>query len=114
MKVTKVTKTHKRDQYDISTPTKNFYVFSGNTALLVHNSPAVICGINPDNDKFFVGTKGVFAQNPKLNYTEEDIDKNHPGDGLNKKLKLALRYLPELGIKNVVQGNSYIDPHVFS
>ena len=68
-------------------------------------SPSVICGINPDNDKFFVGTKGVFAQNPKLNYTEEDIDKNHPGDGLNKKLKLALRYLPELGIKNVVQGD---------
>jgi hypothetical protein len=68
-------------------------------------APAVICGINPDNDKFFVGTKGVFAQNPKLNYTEEDIDKNHPGDGLNKKLKLALRYLPELGIKNVVQGD---------
>lgn len=83
----------------------NFYVLAGDALCLVHNSPAVICGINPDNDKFFVGTKGVFAQNPKLNYTEEDIDKNHPGDGLNKKLKLALRYLPELGIKNVVQGD---------
>lgn len=68
-------------------------------------APAVICGINPDNDRFFVGTKGVFAQNPKLNYTEEDIDRNHPGEGLNKKLKLALRYLPELGIRNVVQGD---------
>jgi hypothetical protein len=68
-------------------------------------APAIICGLNPENKKFFVGTKGVFAQNPKLNYTNADIDANHPGEGLNKKLKLALRYLSELGITNVIQGD---------
>lgn len=68
-------------------------------------APAIICGINPENGKFFVGTKGVFSSLAKLNYTEEDIDNNHPGAGLNKKLKIALRYLPELGIKNVIQGD---------
>lgn len=68
-------------------------------------SPAIICGLNPENKKFFVGTKGVFAQNAKLNYTDRDIDKNHPDKGLNKKLKLALKYLPELGITNVIQGD---------
>ena len=41
-------------------------------------APAIFCGINPENGKFFVGTKGVFAKNAKLNYTDEDIDKNHP------------------------------------
>jgi hypothetical protein len=28
-------------------------------------APAVVCGTNPDNGKFFVGTKSVFAQSAK-------------------------------------------------
>ena len=68
-------------------------------------APAVFCGINPDNGKFFVGTKGVFNVNAKLNYTDADIDRNHPGEGLNAKLKVALRYLPKLGIKGILQGD---------
>jgi hypothetical protein len=68
-------------------------------------APAIFAGINPENGKFFVGTKGVFAANAKLNYTNEDIDKNHPAAGLNEKLKVALRYLPEIGIKGVLQGD---------
>jgi hypothetical protein len=68
-------------------------------------SPAIFCGVNPDNNKFFVGTKGVFNANAKLNYTDDDIDTNHPGEGLNAKLKVALRYLPKLGIKGVLQGD---------
>jgi len=68
-------------------------------------APAVFAGINPENGKFFVGTKGVFNATPKLNYTDADIDKNHPGEGLNAKLKVALRYLPKLGIKGVLQGD---------
>lgn len=68
-------------------------------------APAIFAGINPENGKFFVGTKGVFNKNPKLNYTDLDIDNNHPSGGLNHKLKVALRYLPKLGIKGVLQGD---------
>jgi hypothetical protein len=68
-------------------------------------APAIFAGINPENGKFFVGTKGVFAKNAKLNYTPADIDRNHPGEGLNVKLKVALKYLPELGIDGVLQGD---------
>jgi hypothetical protein len=68
-------------------------------------APAIFAGINPENGKFFVGTKGVFAQNAKLNYTNADIDKNHPGEGLNVKLKIALKYLSELDITGVMQGD---------
>ena len=71
-------------------------------------APAIFAGINPENDKFFVGTKGVFAQNAKLNYTPADIDANYPGSGVNSinfKLKVALRYFPELGISGVLQGD---------
>ena len=68
-------------------------------------APAIFCGTNPENGKFFVGTKGVFNANPKLNYTENDIDTNHTSEGLNQKLKVALRYLPKLGIKGILQGD---------
>lgn len=68
-------------------------------------SPALICGIDPETKKFFVGTKSVFAKIPKLNFTNADIDANHPGPGLNDKLKSALRYLPALGIKGILQGD---------
>jgi hypothetical protein len=68
-------------------------------------APAVICGINPENGKFFVGTKSVFNVDGKLNYTNDDIDKNHPNPGLNDKLKVVLAFLPKLGIKGILQGD---------
>tara|TARA_Y100000034_G_C6883505_1_gene405281 strand:- start:23 stop:1261 length:1239 start_codon:yes stop_codon:yes gene_type:complete len=68
-------------------------------------APAIFAGSNPENGKFFVGTKGVFAKNAKLNYTPEDIDNNHPAEGLNRKLKIALEELPKLNIKGVIQGD---------
>jgi hypothetical protein len=106
MKIAKVIKLEEKyTQYDISTAFENFYVKTNTGYILVHNSPAIFCGINPDNGKFFVGTKGVFNANAKLNYTDGDIDTNHPGEGLNAKLKVALRYLPKLGIKGVLQGD---------
>lgn len=68
-------------------------------------APAIFCGTNPENGKFFVGTKSVFNKNAKLNYTDEDIDANHPSEGLNKKLKMALAFLPKLGITGILQGD---------
>lgn len=68
-------------------------------------APAIFAGTNPENKKFFVGTKGVFNKDAKLNYTPEDIDRNHPAEGLNRKLKIALKYLPELNIQGVIQGD---------
>jgi len=86
-------------------------MLAGNSASKVNittkwdGAPAVFAGTNPENGKFFVGTKGVFNVNPKLNYTDDDIDRNHPAEGLNKKLKVALRYLPKLGIRGILQGD---------
>ena len=67
-------------------------------------APAIICGINPENGKFFVGTKSVFNKNAKVNYTNADIRKNHSGE-LASKLQIALRELSRLGIKGVLQGD---------
>ena len=70
-------------------------------------APAIVCGIDPESKQFFVGTKSVFnKKEPKVNFTEEDIEKNH-GEipDLATKLKQCLKYFPELKIKGVVQGD---------
>jgi len=64
--------------------------------LKADGSPAIIAGIDPGNGRFFVGTKSIFNKTPKINYSNEDIDKNHGhSKGLSKKLKEALLYLPK-------------------
>ena len=74
-------------------------------------APAIVAGRDPASGKFFVGTKGVFAQKPKINFTEKDIDINHAdvgdkdGSGLRKKLKLALKTLSKLKWNTVAQGD---------
>ena len=81
-----------------------------NVSVKWDGAPAVFTGINPDNGQFFVGTKSVFNVNPKINYTPKDIDQNHGNSpGLAKKLKLALQYLPSIGIKNILQGDLMFD-----
>ena len=73
-------------------------------------APAIVCGKDPLNGKFFVGTKSVFnARTPKINYTFQDIDRNHQG-GLAKVLKYAHRYLSKLNIPGVVQGDLMFIP----
>ena len=67
-------------------------------------APAIICGINPENGKFFVGTKSVFNVNPKINYTSGDIRRNHSGP-LADKLSVALRELKKLNITGILQGD---------
>jgi hypothetical protein len=67
-------------------------------------APAVICGINPENGKFFVGTKSVFNVNPKINYSTGDILKNHDGE-LARKLIVCLRELSKLSITGILQGD---------
>ena len=67
-------------------------------------APAIICGINPENDKFFVGTKSVFNKTPKINYTVSDINKNH-GGVVADKLKVCLAQLSRLNIKGILQGD---------
>jgi len=72
-------------------------------------APAIICGIDPSSGRFFVGTKSVFNVTPKINFTNADIDANHPADGLNAKLKLALKHFSKLGIRGVLQGDLLFD-----
>jgi hypothetical protein len=56
-----------------------------------------------------VATKGLFNVTPKLNHTPQDIKRNHSG-GLVDKLQIALKELPKLGIKGILQGDMMFGP----
>lgn len=79
-------------------------VHDGKVSVKWDGAPAVFAGIDPRDGKFFVAKKGIFNKSPKVYKTNADIDDDTSGD-LNTKLKLALKHLPELGIKGVVQGD---------
>ena len=56
------------------------------------DAPAIICGVNPENGRFFVGTKSVFNKvSPKISYSEEDVDSMYSAGQLAEKLKDAYK-----------------------
>lgn len=62
----------------------------------IDGSPSVFFGRDASGE-FFVATKSIFNASPKINKTPAEIDKNHGhAPGLASKLKLALKYLPEI------------------
>jgi len=73
----------------------------------IDGSPAIVWGTNPENGKFFVGTKSVFnKRTPKVNYTVQDIEKNHKDFGLQSILIRCLHCLPRIGFEGrVFQGD---------
>ena len=73
----------------------------------IDGSPAIVWGTNPENGKFFVGTKSVFnKRTPKINYTTEDICNNHPDFELQSILIRCLNCLPRIGFEGrVFQGD---------
>ncbi len=62
-------------------------------------APAIICGIDPSDGKFFVGTKSVFAKTaPKLVKSVSDARTMYDGV-LAEKLASSFVYLKNAGIK---------------
>ena len=60
-------------------------------------SPSIVFGIFPATGKFFVATKSFFNKVPKINYTHEDIVRNHGySEELVAKLGKALEHLPKI------------------
>jgi len=76
----------------------------GSVSVKWDGAPAVFAGTDPRDGRFFVAKKGIFNKSPKVYKSDMDVDNDASGD-LADKLKDALKYLPELGIKGVVQGD---------
>ena len=80
-----------------------------NVSVKWDGAPAIFAGIDPQDGQFFVAKKGIFNANPKVYKTDKEVAADTSGD-LQKKLKLALKLLPELGIKGVIQGDFVFGP----
>lgn len=80
---------------------------SSHLTMKYDGSPAIVFGRNPENGKFFVASKSAFNKSPKINYTHEDIAKNHGhAPGLMDKLHSALTHLKKVAPKKgVYQGD---------
>ena len=76
----------------------------GSVSVKWDGAPAVFAGTDPRDGRFFVAKKGIFNKSPKVYKSDMDVDNDASGD-LADKLKDALKYLPELGIKGVIQGD---------
>ena len=80
-----------------------------NVSVKWDGAPAIFAGIDPQDGQFFVAKKGIFNANPKVYKTDKEVAADTSGD-LQKKLKLALKLLPQLGIKGVIQGDFVFGP----
>ena len=78
----------------------------GNTiSLKADGSPSLFVGVDPEDGKFFVAKKSLFAKTPKMYKTQSDIDADLTGD-LATKFTIALRELSKIGITSgVYQGD---------
>ena len=80
---------------------------TANISLKIDGCPAIVYGTNPENGKFFVGTKSVFNKKKKMIcYTVEDIfnlydETTHKS--LIEVLTLCLLYLPK--VDGIIQGD---------
>ena len=75
-------------------------------------APAIVCGVDPADGKFFVGTKAVFGktENKAAKIPAQIKEWYGHAPSLAEKLSLALKLLPELGIGTVVQGDFLFGP----
>ena len=67
----------------------------GRLSVKIDGSPAIVWGTDPKDGQFFVGTKSVFNKvRPKINYSVEDICKNHKNFELQSILIRCFHCLP--------------------
>jgi hypothetical protein len=76
-------------------------------SLKVDGNPAVIAGYI--SGSFFVATKSLFNKDPKIMFSNADIDRIYPS-GPNEQLKLALKYFPQV----IPKGKIYQGDFLFS
>lgn len=76
-------------------------------------SPAIFCGHDPADKKFFVAKKGIFNKNPQLYKSIAEIEKDTVSEGLKKVYKNVWTYFKPLfdsgKLSDVIQGDYLFD-----
>jgi len=83
-----------------------------NATVKYDGAPAVVMGSDP-NGNFFVGSKSVFNKVPKLNYSIDDIRRNHAeAPGLVDKLVQTFVHFKNLRFNSAYQGDFLFDDEI--
>jgi len=81
----------------------DWFVTAGSMSVKIDGAPAIVWGIDPACDKFFVGTKSVFNKvKLKIAHSHEEIDSLYEGN-VATILHRCFDYLPR--INGIVQGD---------
>lgn len=76
----------------------NWFLTPGHLSTKIDGAPSLVYGVNPENDKFFVGTKSVWNKRiPKICYSEEDIFNFYSTETHSELIRIlcaCLKYLP--------------------
>lgn len=81
----------------------NWFVTPGHLSLKMDGSPAIVWGINPATDKFFVATKAAFNKKKiRIAHNHEEIDSFYSGN-VADILHKCFNYLPRT--KTIYQGD---------
>ena len=85
---------------------------SVNATVKYDGAPAVILGSDP-NGKFFIGSKSVLNKIPKINYSVDDIKRNHAeAPGLVDKLVQTFVHFKNLRFNSAYQGDFLFDNEI--
>ena len=83
-----------------------------NVTIKFDGAPAIIFGVDP-NGQFFVGSKSIGNKTPKLNYSIDDIRRNHGhAPGLVEKLIQAFVHLKNINFTSVYHGDFLFDEEI--
>jgi len=83
-----------------------------NVTIKFDGAPAIIFGVDP-NGQFFVGSKSIGNKTPKLNYSIDDIKRNHGhAPGLVEKLIQAFVHLKNINFTSVYHGDFLFDEEI--
>lgn len=82
----------------------DWFATNSHISVKMDGAPAVVWGTNPETGEFFVGTKSVFNKKKiKINYSTEDIIRNHPQIEVRIVLQTLLDLMPSDG--RIYQGD---------
>jgi hypothetical protein len=81
----------------------DWFVTAGHLSVKIDGAPAIVWGIDPATDTFFVGTKAVFNKKKlRIAHSHDEIDQHYEGNVANI-LHSCFDYLPR--VNGIIQGD---------
>lgn len=68
-------------------------------------APSIVCGTDPEDNRFFIATKSIFNKKPVLFKNQIEIDSHYLRGEMHQKFTSAFAELSKLNFDGIVQGD---------